>query len=295
LDRHSLANSIGHKVLGADGKIGGGTGRPSGWWWFTFALCVLFFLATLLPGALVLGYRHLGWERVDVSDGLLSVINNPFVFAWGGMLLMCAMWILEYTRRGSIGVARQRGEKAPAGSFESEIRLLPTPLHLVWLVVLAALSGALLVLPWTADDDNDIFFSWLLWGSILTPVTGAVLGSLIKKTSYARWYRREAAKHPDGRVARTVHPFWRSFSYRWRLDLWICGAATLVVVVGAGIWWALAYLPADDFGDAEDIHEATIVVTALLAVGVPALVFGLWSCTQFWRSGQDIRTGESAS
>jgi hypothetical protein len=68
-----------------------------------------------------------------------------------------------------------------------------------------------------------------------------------------------------------------------------------MVVTGALIWWNLAFLPADDFGDAEDIQEATVVTTVLLSAGVPALAFGLWSCTQFWRSGEDIRTGESAT
>jgi hypothetical protein len=33
----------------------------------------------------------------------------------------------------------------------------------------------------------------------------------------------------------------------------------------------------------------------LLSIGVPAMAFGLWACTQFWRSGEDIRTGESAT
>ena len=289
MNRPDPANMIGYKVLGKDGTLGGGTGRPGVFWWITFVLCVLFFLATLLPGALTLLYWHTAGERADVSHGLLGVINNPHVFAWFGMLLMCAMWILEYTRRGSIAVSNKQQ------SFESEIRLVPTPLHVAWVVGLAVLVGALLGFPSTIDWDFDVFFVWFLWASIITPVNGAVLGSLVKKTSYARWYRRRAASSPNGRVVRTAQPFWRSYSYRWRFDLWICGTATLMVVTGALIWWNLARLPADDFGDAEDIAEATVVTTVLLATGVPALVFGLWSCTQFWRSGEDIRTGESAT
>jgi hypothetical protein len=296
MDRPNPTNMIGYKVLGKDGELGGGTGRSTIFWWIAFLLCVLLFLATLLPGALTLVSWHADQERVDVSDGLLGVINSPYVFAWVGMLLMCAMWILEYTRRGSIGVSKQqRGKKAPAGSFESEIRLLPTPLHLAWFIGLAVLAGALLGLPWTMDWDFDVFFVWFLWSAIIVPVNGAVLGSLVKKTSYARWYRRQAAAAPNGRIVRTAQPFWRSFSYRWRFDLWICGAATLMVVTGTLIWWNLAFLPADDFGDAEDIQEATVVTTVLLSAGVPAWAFGLWSCTQFWRSGEDIRTGESAT
>jgi hypothetical protein len=296
MDRPNPTNMIGYKVLGKDGRLGGGTGRPNIFWWIVFALCVLFFLATLLPGALTLVSWHTEQERVDVSDGLLGVINNPYVFAWVGMLLMCAMWMLEYTRRGSIGVSKQRsGKKTPAGSFQSEIRLLSTPLHLAWFIALAVLTVALLWLPWTMDWDSEIFFGWFLWGAIIAPVNGALLGSLVKKTSYARWYRRQAAKNPDGRVTRKTQPFWRSFSYRWRFDLWICGAAMLMIMAGALVWWMLAYLPADDFGDAEDIQEATAVTIGLLSVGVPAMAFGLWACTQFWRSGEDIRTGESAT
>jgi hypothetical protein len=296
MDRPNPTNMIGYKVLGKDGQLGGGTGRPTIFWWIVFVLCVLFFLATLLPGALMLVSWHTDQEQVDVSDGLLGLINNLYVFAWVGMLLMCAMWILEYTRRGSIGVSKQQqGRNAPAGSFESEIRLLPTPLHLAWFVGLAGLTVALLGLPLTMDWDFEIFFVWFLWSAIIVPVNGAVLGSLVKKTSYTRWYRRQAAKSPNGRVMREVQPFWRSFSYRWRFDLWICGAAMLMIVAGALIWWNLAYLPADDFGDAEDIQEATVVTIVLLSIGAPAMAFGLWACTQFWRSGEDIRTGESAT
>ncbi|MDW5328366.1 hypothetical protein [Plantactinospora sp. KLBMP9567] len=296
MGRGNPTNMIGYKVLGKGRKLGGGTGRPNALWWIVLLLCVLFFLATLLPGGLTLVSWHTEQEQADVSDGLLGVINNPFVFAWVGMLLMCAMWMLEYTRRGSIGVSKQqRGRKAPAGSFESEIRLLSTPLHLAWFIGLSALTVALLVLPWTLDWDFEIFFVWFLWGAIIAPVNGAVLGSLVKKTSYARWYRRQAARNPDGRVVRRVQPFWRSFSYRWRFDLWICGVAMLMIVAGALIWWNLAYLPADDFGDADDIQEATVTTIVLLSIGVTAMVFGLWACTQFWRSGEDIRTGESAT
>lgn len=296
MDKPNPANMIGYKVLGKDGKIGGKTGRPNVFWWVTFALCVLFFLATLLPGALTLVEWHTEQKRAQVSDGLVGAINNPTVFAVVGMLLMCAMWILEYTRRGSIGVSnQQQGKKAPEASFEAEIRLLATPLHLAWFIGLALLTVALFGLPTTMDWDVDIFFVWFLWGAIIAPVNGAILGSLVKKTSYARWYRRQAAKNPNGRVIRKAQPFWRSFSYRWRLDLWTCGTAMLLIVAGAYVWWNLAYLPADDFGDADDIQEATVVTIVLLSIGVPAMAFGLWTCTQFWRSGEDIRTGESAT
>lgn len=293
-NRHS--SDIVHQVPGRDGRSGRGTGRPTIFWWIAFVLCVFFFLATVLPGGRTLVAWHTGGEQVDVSAGLLGVINNPVVFAWTGMLLMCAMWILEYTRRGSIGVSGQRrGRKAPTGSFQSEIRLLSTPVHLAWLVGLSVLTAALLGLPWTMDWDLEIFFAWFLWGVIVAPVNGAVLGSLVKKISYANWYRRRAARHPNGHVVPEVSPFWRSFSYRWRFDLWICGVAMLMIVVGAMIWWNLAYLPADEFGDADDIREATVVMRGLLWTGLPAMALGLWACTQFWRSGEDIRTGESAS
>jgi hypothetical protein len=287
MDESNPSNLIGYKVLGEDGTLGGGTGRPNIFWWLVFVLCVLFFLATLLPGALTLVAEHTGQDEVDVSDGLLGVINNPSVFAWVGMLLMCAMWMLEYTRRGSIGVSKKK--RGRTASFQAEIRLLSTPLHLAWFIGLAVLTVALLGLPMTIDWDADIFFVWFLWGAIITPVNGAVLGSLVKKTSYARWRR----KNPRG--VRKAQPFWRSFSYRWRFDLWICGAAMLMIVAGAIVLGMMAYLPPGEFGDAEDVQEATVVTIVLLSIGVPALAFGLWACTQFWRSGEDIRTGESAA
>ncbi|MBK1789220.1 hypothetical protein [Prauserella cavernicola] len=294
--KSSPGNLIGHKILGEDGRLEGGKGGPTVFWWITFALCVVFFVATLLPGAVTLVSWHTERQQAQVSDGLLGVINNPHVFAWTGMLLMCAMVILEQIRRGPITTTANRpGKPAPTGTFQSQVRLLPTPLHLAWFVGLAALSVALLGLPLTVEWDFDIFFVWYLWAAIMVPVNGAVLGSLIKKICYARWYRRQLAASPDGQVVRTKQEFWRWFSYRWRFDLWLCGAASLLIVLGAGLAAALAYIPADDFGDADDILAARGITIVLLSIGVPAMTFGLWACTQYWRSGEEIGSAESVT
>jgi hypothetical protein len=283
--RADIANRIGDRALGEDGTLGHGTGRAHLAWWIAFVLSVLFFLWTLLPGLLTI----IAGTDADVPDWLLAATGGG-VLAVGGMLLMCGMFIAELTRRGSIGKSDRRSQ----GTFGVRFTLLSTPLHVTWFVGLLVLAAVLIAVPMFADGDTEIFMTWFIWGAFLVPVTGAVLGSLVKKTFYFRWYRRQPGASA-GRVRRKAQPFWRWFSYRWRLDLWLCGAGFLAVTAALFILGMMAYLPAGDFGDADDVAEARTVVTVLLAVGAPMLLFALWSCTQFWRTGEDIDTGESAS
>lgn len=284
--RNDLANRIGDKVLGKDGRLGHGTGRAGLFWWVTFALCVLFFVWTLLPGLITL---FTGTDS-GIPEWLL-IATGGGVLAIGGMLLMCAMFIAELARRGSI--TKSSGSRAQ-GSFGVTYSLLSAWLHLTWLVGLLVLAAGLLAVPMLMDSDIDTFMTWFVWGAFMVPIAGAVLGSFVKKTFYFRWQRRQA-RVPGGRVRREPQPFWRSFSYRWRLDLWLCGAGFLFVAAGLFIAGMLAYLPEGDFGDTEDVAEATGVVIGLLGFGVPTLLFALWACTQFWRAGEEINTGESAS
>lgn len=284
--RYDIANRIGDKVLGADGKLGDGSGRAGPLWWVMFALCLAFYAWTLLPGLLTLV------EGTDAGiPSWLLVATGGGVVAVGGMLLMCGMFIAELTRRGTIG---KSAKPRARGNFGVRFRLLSLPLHLVWLFGLLLSAVAMLAVPMLADvgTDVDTFFTWYLWGVFLVPVCGAVLGSFLKKVCYFRWLRRVGAA---GLRKRKPQPFWRWYSYRWRLDLWLCGAGFVLVAAAGFILGMLTYLPSDEFGDADDIAEATGVVWALFVIGVPVLLFGLWSCSQFWRAGEDIDTGESAS
>ncbi len=291
MGRPSPGNEIGFRIMAKRGRLGGGSSRPTKWWWLTFVLCVLFFFSTLVPGALMLISWHSDGTYADLSNGFVEVINNPYWLAIGGMVLLCAMWSLEYTRRGSIGVStRELAPDQPGGTFESRIRMLSTPLHVAWAVALAALTVALFGLPVTMDWDSEIFFTWLLWGTILAAVDGVVLGSLVRKTFYARWLRKHG-----GRPNPKPQAFWRWYFYRWRWDLWLCGTATLALAWTAFVWLHLELLPPEEFGDAEDIAEATIFTNVLFVGGSVLLVTALWSCTQFWRAGEDIATGESAT
>lgn len=283
--RSDIANHIGDKVLGEDGRLGRSKGRAGLAWWLTFTLCVLFFAWTLLPGIITL----ITGTDADIPDWLL-IATGGVVLAIGGMLLMCAMFIAELARRGSI---TKSSNSRAQGSFGVTYSLLAAPLHVAWFLSLLVLAAVLLAVPMFADGDIDTFMTWSIWGVFLVPIIGAVLGSLVKKTFYFRWLRR--ARKSGGRIRRASQPVWRWFSYRWRLDLWLCGAGFLAVTAGLFIAGMMAYLPADDFGDAEDFAQATTVVIVLLSIGVPTLLFALWACTQFWRTGEEINTGESAS
>lgn len=98
----------------------------------------------------------------------------------------------------------------------------------------------------------------------------------------------------ESRARRAVTPEektrarWRSFSFRWRFDVWLCalGAVCLVMVP---MWLSLsAALPGSE-------DSVALLVGALGVAGAAMLGAGLWATTQFWRAGEDLAAGESVA
>lgn len=255
-------------------------GRPSRGWWIAFGLVVVDVTLIVAP-----------WvgDHVRTSGGAPEWLQTISLLALipGAMVLACVMWIAETARRGKTGrSATARGSKLlPAGSNRTTLRPLGMIAHLAWLVVLPSVALGLLL--GSAGDDGG---AAMLLGIALIPVTGAVAGSLVKKSAYAV-RERQAAR---GAVTRPS-PFWRWFSFRWRLDLWLCAFAFAALAAGALVAALLRGASADpaSFGTPEDIAEATRVTTALLVGGGILAVVGLVACTQAWRSGESLGEMES--
>jgi hypothetical protein len=245
-------------------------------WWSALATLVLIVAWALLPGAIVMvtGSHGPGW---------LQGSSLP-VLTLGGMPVGCVLWVAELMRRGEIrGRAAPRVKGLPRGTNVSRVDMLSVPVHLAWFAGMSVAGGAAFALSWPYTGD-DAFVTWQALGAILVPCAGASLGSFVKKVAWSRHVR-------SGRRTAPPSAFWRWVTYRWRLDLWICALGFAALCVGAAI--ARLMVVSTNFGTAEEYAEARIIVSWLLSGGAVALVAGLWMATQFWRSGEDLATGES--
>jgi hypothetical protein len=123
---------------------------------------------------------------------------------------------------------------------------------------------------------------WELFGGILVFVTGVVLASLVKKVAWLAQVRGWGGRIPGpGRG----QAFWRWFSYRWRLELWWGGVALPLLLVVCAL----------RFGDGPMDPEEVPFWNAVLGGSIVFFCLGLWACTQFWRSGENLASGESVA
>lgn len=211
------------------------------------------------------------------------------------LLAMCFLGIGELVRRGRWGGPSGHKPDAllPQGTNTVSLRLLPVRWNAVWVVVTAPLAGAVLWL--NVKDTAEYFFGGHLEtvltvnGVLLAAAFGTAVGALVKKL----WWLRRPQRGDDV----PVHPalarrkdaslgtrFWRSFSFRWRLDIWLCA-------LGAVGLWLAAYA----FATREHVPGSDSAAVVLGSIGVVLLLTGLWATTQFWRSGEDLASGESLS
>ncbi len=251
-------------------------------------------------GTLLIGYGLLAVHLVVVGVVLVVLGGQSVPYATGRRLAQLAtistavlplvamtfIWLGEYQRRGAWGgrSGHRPTTLLPQGSVTIRLRLVSVRWNVVWLVVSGAAAAGVLrlavleTLEYVFGGHLETFL--VVTGMILAAAFGTALGALVKK---AGWLGRAGRPVGEAVSERSVR-FWRSFSFRWRVDIWSCA-------VGAVLLWiaAWAYLLRDRVPDADD--GAVVFASA----GVPLLAVGLWATTQFWRSGEDLAGGESVA
>lgn len=251
---------------------------PRRWWWALLGagvglLLVGVALAVVLSAPFVVdmpGARALPF--MDEYPTVTEILQPPFVcFLVGG----CLTFTGELLRRGTM----LKGTRTNSVVF----RPLGLVVHASWLAVAVAIWGltvpGMLALLGTAagtpsrsslDADSDPVFLIGVYGGLAALMAGALLASLVKKV----WFR--AAVRRRGTPTRTS-PFWWTFSFHWRGDVWIAAIGALLL--------GLAPLP---------IHLGSPVgIAVTLGAGSVVLVIGLAACTQYWRAGMPLGIGSS--
>ena len=222
------------------------------------------------------------------------LIVGAMVLAPGLLTLfaMCGLIAGEQFRRGRITKNVNPPQTTlPSASMVSQFSMLSFAWHGLWLTVSLLLGAFLVILPvagrltggWPYSVRDPFAFDglWLIYGSIVVGIAVTCGVSLFKKV----FYLRDVA---TGRITSAGGPgktFWRWVDYRWRLDLWVAGLGGLLVAL------APFALPASQKPTVEEIVPS-IVVTAC---GAALIVLGLVMARQFWRTGEELGSGESAA
>lgn len=252
-----------------------------------YALVVVH-LGVLLTAAVLVDHADLSYaaERRLGQVVILSTVLVPIV-------AMCFLWIGELIRRGTWGGPSRyhSGSALPTGSTTVAVRMVSLGWAVAWVVGSAVPLGLLL---WdiAARAENgythDLYEEWIVNGLIFAGALGATLAALVKKVV---WLRSGAARLRVGaytRQSRRSWKFWRSFSFRWRFDVWLCALGMIALFLCAVI---LVSRPAFSW----DADGMTVAAALIGGPGVVVLATGLWATTQFWRTGEHLGSGESVA
>lgn len=158
--------------------------------------------------------------------------------------------------------------------------------HLAWLAVPLAFWVVLLVVPlqlasdggWPASlergPEDSVWFLLALHGGLAAGIAAVVAVSLVKKLAYRARVRAGSETEESGGAA-----FWRSFTYRWRFDLWLAMAGGILL----GTCWTALYF--EDSGFFFGVFGGGVVFLGLAVV----------TTVNFWRAGEQLAAGESLS
>lgn len=267
--------------------LGGNGALAVGYLLLAVHLAVLTVVALLLAG---------GSLPDDASEErLVGILELSTVLL--PLVAMCFIGVGELIRRGRWGGPSGHKPDAllPQGTTTVRLRLVPVRWNVVWVLASAVVAVAVL---WLAVQDTlhylfgghlDIIL--MVNGILFSGTLGAAAGALVKKLAWFRHGQRsrfdDRTSHPalarrkDESLGRT---FWRSFSYRWRFDVWLCALGAL------SSWLAIYSLLTR-----EQIAGSESVAWIFGSVGVVFTATGLWATTQFWRAGEDLASGESVA
>lgn len=259
-------------------------------------------------GALVAGYGLLAVHVGVVVGVAVALARDGLPYAterrlasltiWSTVLLpllaLCFISIGELLRRARWGgpSGHRAGTALPQGSVTVALRLLPVRWNVVWIVLAAA--PAWLTLEYAVRDIGEPYVfrthletTLVVNGIFAAGALGAAVGALVKKVA---WLRRRGGLVPDRGVGEAPDAdlpgrrFWRSFGFRWRFDIWLCGFGVIALWIGG---LALRLAP--------ELAGAQAAGGGFAAVGAVLMGVGLWATTQFWRTGEHLASAESAA
>lgn len=215
--------------------------------------------------------------------------TESWLVAAPGILILLAtvvVYLGELTRRGT-WLSHDR-TFLQGGSTTVDLVALPRRTHLAWLA--AAIVGWLVVLvvpvfvelgggwPGTLHEEAH-HAAWSLlvgYGGLVAALAAVSAVSLLKKATYdARQARGAASIVPKSFTVR----FWRWFSFRWRLELWIAGIAGGLL---GSLPVAVLFWPASG---------SLLLAAAGIVLAALAIVLSL----NAWRSGESLTRSESVS
>lgn len=212
---------------------------------------------------------------VDAYPTTTDVLLPPFgAFLVGG----CLTFVGELQRRGAI----VRGY----GNNIALFRPLGLVTHAFWIVVSLAVWVAIVPLTLSKasldqaaspslsnlDSGSDVVFLLGVYGGLVGAITGALVGSWVKKAWYLRTERRLGPPDPGSRS-----PGWWTFTYYWRADVWLVALGGLLLGIVPLPWFL----------------ESTTAAVVTAGIGMVLAVAGLASSTQYRRSGMPLGTGSS--
>lgn len=254
---------------------------PRRWWWVLLCVGVLSIALGLVMAAVYsIPYAidepgRMNLPFVDEYPTVVEILLPPFfAFFIGGILTFLG----ELLRRGTM----IKNEVTNVAVF----RPLPVVVHAAW--ILPPFVAWLIAMPWVLsllvrdadagqdamilDAESDAVFLIGVYGGLAALMTGAVVGSLFKKLWFLAVVRRFGV--PDSSSA-----FWWSFSFYWRLDVWLVALGVLLLGL-APLPWQLT-------------SAGGTAVT--LGGGAALLTLGLLTCTQFCRAGMPLGVGVSVT
>jgi len=299
---------MGTRDEATDAPSGTGQAAPSGFDEVPIPVGGGFWRALGRNGALVVGYGllalHVGVMVVVASvlagDRLTHAAESRLasLTLWSTVLLpllaLCFISIGELLRRARWGgpSGHRAGAALPQGSVTVALRLLPVRWNVVWIVLAAA--PAWLTLEYAVRDIGEPYVfrthletTLVVNGIFAAGALGAAVGALVKKVA---WLRRRGGLVPDRGVGEASDAdtrgrrFWRSFGFRWRFDIWLCGFGVIGLWIGG---LALRLAP--------ELAGAQAAGGGFAAVGAVLMGVGLWATTQFWRTGEHLASAESAA
>lgn len=221
-----------------------------------------------------------GYRAGDLARNSLVTVGVLIFFA------LCLLIPGEQMRRGSIRRNPAPPDTMlPSATRTSSFRVLSPMWRVVWIVIALAVAASLLVpvlvgftagtWPHSLDAHEAVEVLWSVYGSVAFAAGLTCASSLVKLLITTRRRKTEQRSQPG----------WRFWLYRWRLDVWL---------VAVGGFFASMCVVFEASAAAELDSSATappFLLFALVAVIVAAAGFVLG--TQFWRTGEQLGSGES--